>query len=73
VIFIALLALAFVFWAIASFIGLVIGGLAALNSRRIKKLDGTFKPEDLLIQGEDWKNNLDGWDGAEELDIDEDL
>jgi hypothetical protein len=80
VILIVLLVIGFVFYGVISFFGLLIGGLVALQSSRIKrkharKLQEPPSHVNLLTPPTpyNWETDLSGWDGAEELEIEEEL
>ena len=83
-IFIGLLVIGLLFWAFCSFWGFLLGTVGTWMSEKYKSGElpqrGTKYAEppshvNLLTPPApyDWETDLDGWDGAEELDVDEEI
>ena len=79
-IFLVLLFVGACVYAFISFWGLLFGGIVARRSMRYKKglIKGLSEPPEAVHilkrpKSYDWEQELEGWDAAEELEIDEDI
>jgi len=79
VIFVGIFFIILLVWGFCSFFGMLLGGVGYLMSERYKRLDS--QPQEPLSHVHlltpptpyDWETDLEGWDGGEELDVDEEL
>lgn len=81
-IFLVIFVLGAIFYAFISFWGLLLGGIAFLvirkkQRRQIRELALQEPPSHVTLltppKPYDWESATSGWDGAEELDVDEEI